>query len=179
MTRGHLFKGQGHTLQIVVKPCNHDTDWTVSARTIKLGTHISYDKRKTPIDFQGHGSKVKVTCKTLLLYLVNNINPFHIANYSIISLFNSPIGRILQRWRCSCYFIEWFRRLFRHYFLHWYSTNICIHAGILCLFYVHLWKWSGIIKSHSTFCQYFIRVCPVANTLPWIASSESSHDYMA
>ena len=66
MTRGrHLLiskvKGQGHTLYIVVKPCKHDTHWTLQARTIKLGTHITYDKRKTPIDFQGQGSKVKVT----------------------------------------------------------------------------------------------------------------------
>ena len=54
-------KGQGHMLDIVVKPCKQDTDWTVSARTIKLGTLTSYDKKTTPIDFQGHGSKVKVT----------------------------------------------------------------------------------------------------------------------
>ena len=51
-------KGRGHTLSIVVKPCKHDTDWTVSARSIKLGTHTSYDKRTTAIDFQGQGSKV-------------------------------------------------------------------------------------------------------------------------
>ena len=49
--------------------CKHDTDWTVSARTVKLGTHTTYDKRTTPIDFQGHGSKVKVTCKPCCLTL--------------------------------------------------------------------------------------------------------------
>ena len=53
-------KGQGHTLDIV-KPCKRDTDWTVPARTVKLGTHTTYDKRKNPIDFQGQGSKVRVT----------------------------------------------------------------------------------------------------------------------
>ena len=104
--------------------------------TIKLGTHTSYDKRTTPIDFQGQGSKVEVTRYTLLLNLVNmihtepfqlwpsnlvrtllmtrgwhlyifkvmgqrsKINPFYIANYKVISLFKSPVGRILQRWRC-------------------------------------------------------------------------------
>ena len=50
----------------VHKACRHDTDQTISARTVKLGTQITYDKRKNPIDFQGHGSKVKVTGYTLL-----------------------------------------------------------------------------------------------------------------
>ena len=31
------------------------------ATAVKLGTHTSYDKRTTPIDFQVQGSKVKVT----------------------------------------------------------------------------------------------------------------------
>ena len=38
-------------LNIVVKPCKHDTDWTVSAKTVKLGTHTAYDKRTNPIDW--------------------------------------------------------------------------------------------------------------------------------
>ena len=67
----------------------------------RLGTHATFDERTTHIDFQGQGSKDKVTCYTLLLYLVNKINPFYIANYNVISLLNSPVGRILQRWRCS------------------------------------------------------------------------------
>ena len=66
-------KGQGHTLYSIVKPCKHDTDRTVSARTVKLDTHTTYDKRKTPIDFQGRWSKVKVTRNTVLLNLVNMI----------------------------------------------------------------------------------------------------------
>ena len=37
------------------KSYKHDTDWTVPARTVKLGTITSYDKRTTPIDFQGQG----------------------------------------------------------------------------------------------------------------------------
>ena len=45
----------------VHKACKHDADCTVSARTVKFGTHTTYDKRTTPIDFQGQGSKVKVT----------------------------------------------------------------------------------------------------------------------
>ena len=38
----------------------------------------------------------------MLFSLVNKVNPFYIANYDIISLLNSPVGCILQRWRCSC-----------------------------------------------------------------------------
>ena len=57
---------EGHTLYIVVKPCKHDTDFTIQAGTVKLGTQITYNKITTPIDFQGHGSKVKVTRYTLL-----------------------------------------------------------------------------------------------------------------
>ena len=36
--------------------CQHDTDRNVSARTIKLGAITSYDKRTTPIAFEGQGS---------------------------------------------------------------------------------------------------------------------------
>ena len=40
----------------------------------------------------------------LYIFKVNGqrskINPFYIANYKVISLFNSPVGRILQRWHC-------------------------------------------------------------------------------
>ena len=46
MTRGQILlffkvRGQSHTIDIVVKPCKHDTDWTVSARTIKLDIHTT------------------------------------------------------------------------------------------------------------------------------------------
>ena len=60
----------------VHKACKNDTDWTVQAkctRTLKIGTLITYDRRTNPIDFQGLGSKVKVTCHTLMLNLVNTI----------------------------------------------------------------------------------------------------------
>ena len=81
-------KGQGHTLHIVVhivvKPCKHDTDFTVSARTVKLCTHTTYDKRTTSNNFQGQGSKVKVTYLILLLNLLHKINPFYFANYNVI-----------------------------------------------------------------------------------------------
>ena len=53
--------------------CKHDTDWTVPARVVKLGTHTTYDKRMNPIDFQGKRSKVKVKRYTMLLNLVNVI----------------------------------------------------------------------------------------------------------
>ena len=57
----------------VHKACKHNTDWTVQARTFKLGTLTTYDKRTNPIDFQGQVSKVKVTHNRLLLNLVNMI----------------------------------------------------------------------------------------------------------
>ena len=43
------------------KACKEDTDRIVKASAVKLGTHTCYDKRTTPIVFQGQGSKVKVT----------------------------------------------------------------------------------------------------------------------
>ena len=112
MTRGrHLLiskvrgqRSRSHAKHCCLTKCKHDTHWTLQARTIKLGTHTSYDKRRTTINFQGQGSKVKVTYSTLLLSLVNKVKPFYIANYDVISLLNPPVGRILQRWRCSCQF---------------------------------------------------------------------------
>ena len=72
----------------VHKACKHHTDRTLSARTVKLGTHITYDKRKNPIDFQGHGSKVKVTRYTLLLNLVNTIQtePFQLGPSNLVHI---------------------------------------------------------------------------------------------
>ena len=40
---------QGHILHIIVKHCKRYTYRTVSARTVKLVTHTTYDKRTTPI----------------------------------------------------------------------------------------------------------------------------------
>ena len=53
---------------------------------IKLGTHTSYDKRTTPIDFQGQGSKVEVTRYTLFLNLVNMIQtePFQLWQSNLV-----------------------------------------------------------------------------------------------
>ena len=49
-------------LNIVVNPCKQGIlDRVVWVRTFKLDTHTCYGKRITPIDFQGQGSKVKVT----------------------------------------------------------------------------------------------------------------------
>ena len=104
MTRGqHLLifkvrvKGQGHMLHIVVKPCNHDTDWTVSARTVKLDTRTTYHKRKTPIDFQGQGSKVKNTRYTGLLNLVNTIQtePFKLGSSNLVHILLMTRGQHL------------------------------------------------------------------------------------
>ena len=51
MTRGRtllIFKVRGQRsrshLHIVVKPCKHDTDWTIWARTVKLGTHTTWSR---------------------------------------------------------------------------------------------------------------------------------------
>ena len=136
--------------------------------TIKLGTHTSYDKRTTPIDFHVQGSKVEVTRYTLLLNLVNmiqtepfqlwpsnlvrtllmtrgwrlyifkvmgqrsKINPFYIANYKVISLFKSPVGRILQRWRCFGIFTV-FIILICMWHLRFYSAFVRGHIS-LCIF---------------------------------------------
>ena len=70
----------------VHKACKHDTDWTVPARTFKLGTLTTYDKRRNPIDFQGQGSKVKVTRNTLLFHRVNTIQtePFQLGPSNLV-----------------------------------------------------------------------------------------------
>ena len=47
----------------VHKACKHDTDRTVSAGTVKLGKHITYNKRKNPIDFQGQGHILHIVVK--------------------------------------------------------------------------------------------------------------------
>ena len=79
----------------VHKACRHDTDRTISARTVKLGTQITYDKRKNPIDFQGHGSKVKVTGYTLLLNIVNTIQtePFQLGPSNLVHRLLMTRGR--------------------------------------------------------------------------------------
>ena len=79
----------------VHKSCKHETDWTIAARTVKLGTHTTYDKRTNPIDFQSQGSKVKVTSYTLLLNLVNTIQtgPFK------LGLSNLVLILLMTRWR--------------------------------------------------------------------------------
>ena len=81
----------------VHKACRHDTDWTVPARIFKLGTLTTYDKRTNPIDFQGQGSKVKVTCKTLLLNLVNTIQtePFKLGPSNLVHILLMTRGRHL------------------------------------------------------------------------------------
>ena len=53
--------------------CKHDIDWTISARTVKLGTMTSYDRRTTPIAFEGQGSKVMITRLILVFNFVNKI----------------------------------------------------------------------------------------------------------
>ena len=80
----------------VHKACRHDTD-SVSARTVKLGTHTTYDKRTKPIDFQGQGSKVKVTRYTLLLNLVNIIQTelFQLGPSNLIHILLMTRGRTL------------------------------------------------------------------------------------
>ena len=63
----------------------------------KLGTHTTYDKRMNPIDFQGQGSKVKVTSYTLLLNLVNTIQtePFKLGSSKFVHILLMTRGRHL------------------------------------------------------------------------------------
>ena len=81
----------------VRKACKHDRDWTVPARTVKLGTHTTYDKKTNPNDFQGQGSKVKVTCWTLLLNLVNRIQtePFQLGPLNLVHILLMTRGQHL------------------------------------------------------------------------------------
>ena len=55
---------------------------------VKFSTHTTYNKRTTPIDFQGHGSTVKVTRYTLLLNLVNTIKtePFQLGPSNLVHI---------------------------------------------------------------------------------------------
>ena len=69
--RDVLWYGVGVCLSVcpsVHKACRHDTDRTISARTVKLVTHITYDKRKNPIDFlrswvKGQGHRLHIIVK--------------------------------------------------------------------------------------------------------------------
>ena len=62
-----IFKIRGQRLRshaiLDVKPCKHDTEGTVSARTVKLGTHTTYDKRTTPIPFKVKGHMLYIVVK--------------------------------------------------------------------------------------------------------------------
>ena len=50
-------------LNIVVKPSKQNQDTPIWLRTVKCSTHTGtcYEKRTMPINFQGQGSKIKVT----------------------------------------------------------------------------------------------------------------------
>ena len=92
-----VWRGRLPVCPSVHKACKHDTDWTVSARTFKLGTLTTYDNRKNPIDFQGQGSKVKVTHNTLLLNLVNTIQtePIKLGRSNLVHILLITRGRRL------------------------------------------------------------------------------------
>ena len=101
--RDVLWYGAGVCLSVrpsvclsIHKACKQDTDWTVPARTFKLGTITTYDKRTNRIDFQGQGSKVKVTCNTLL-NLVNTIQtePFKLEPSNLVHILRMTRGRHL------------------------------------------------------------------------------------
>ena len=81
------------------KACKHDRDWTVLARTVKLGKHTTYmnDKRTNIIDFQGQGSKVKVTRWTLLLNFVIRIQtePFQLGPLNLVHILLMTRGQYL------------------------------------------------------------------------------------
>ena len=85
-------------VDIVVKPCKHDIDRTVPSRTIKLGTHTTYDKRTTPINFQGQRSMSRYT---LLLNLVNVIQtePFQLGKSNLVYILLMTRGRHLMMFK--------------------------------------------------------------------------------
>ena len=74
---------QGQKLDIVVKPHKDDTDWTISATTVKTWyTYLwqeddTYWFSRSGVKGQGHILNVKV-CK--------QDKPYLIANYNVISL---------------------------------------------------------------------------------------------
>ena len=83
-----VWRGRLSVRLSVHKACKQDTDWTVWARTVKLGTLTTYDKRMNPIDFQGQGLKVKVTSCILMLNLVNTIQtePFQLGQSDLVHI---------------------------------------------------------------------------------------------
>ena len=95
-------KGQGHMLDIVVKPCKYDTDWTVPARTVKLGIHKTSDKDQGTYWFSRSGV-VKVTHYTLFLNLVNIIQtePFLLGPSNLVHIVLMTRGRHLLIFKVS------------------------------------------------------------------------------
>ena len=50
----------GMASSVCPRPYGQDTDQTIGARILQLGTFDHHGERKKPIVFQGHRSKVKV-----------------------------------------------------------------------------------------------------------------------
>ena len=92
-----VWRGRLSVCLSVHKACKHNTDWTFPARTFKVGTLTTYVKRTNPIDFQGQGSKVKVTHNTLLLNIVNTIQtePFKLGPSNLVHILLRTRGRHL------------------------------------------------------------------------------------
>ena len=69
----------------------------IQTEPFQLGTHTAYGKRTNPIDFQGQGSKVKVTRYTLLLNLVNTIQtePFQLGQSNFVHILLMTRGQHL------------------------------------------------------------------------------------
>ena len=69
--------------------------------------------------------------------LLTRFNPFYIANYIVISALNSPVGRILQRWCCSCSVLNQYEsvvRLFNFLIIHVKSIVVDIFYHLLRIF---------------------------------------------
>ena len=96
-----IFKVRGqrlrHTLDIVVKPCKHDRDWTVSTKIVKLGTSIFlYDIFFSMSWIKGQSQMVDIVVKLCegdkdKLVLVGTVN------YNTCCLSSHPVNMTLKQ----------------------------------------------------------------------------------
>ena len=91
-------KGQGHTLHIVVKPCKQDTDWNVSARTVKLGTYFLWQKDNSyNVLLSRSGVKGRGHTLSIVVNLVNMIQnePFQLDPSNLVHILLMTRGQRL------------------------------------------------------------------------------------
>ena len=106
MTRGqHLLfykvgvKDQGHMLDVGI-PCIHDSDNRFNYDRQTLYTYFLWREDDTHL-FSRSVVKGQGHMLNIVVNLCKLDKPYLIANYNVITLFNSTVGRI-SRLRCSC-----------------------------------------------------------------------------